>query len=272
MKHGFRTYLWLMVLCIIGASVAVGAPTLDVVTEKYASGPGEAFPVEYRITWEGDPAGHTVLPPALPSLDWGEAALLEVQSRKTGEVNEVRLVVGFTAGEPGVYEAPAFDIRVMDWNDEENTAVLSVSPETPAQVMTTPPVKVTVRRSRLPWTLAIAGILAVALGTAVYLRARRKRRSTAKLPDTGPMEQGLALLHEARRHRLDGDYYAYYRALRQAGDLAARESGRPDERLGAVLEQRLKDTGYRGRRPSEDELEGDFKDVEQQLARMNERP
>lgn len=264
-----------MTPCILVAMIWVpvvwATPELDVISEKYAAGPGEIYPVAYRVFWEGDPAGYTVLPPVLPVLDWGEASLLEIRSRKMGDVNETRLVVGFTSKETGIFEAPSFDIRVLDWRDDQNTGVLSVSPETPGQVLSTPPVTVTVRRSRLP--VIAAGTLALAAGTALsVIYFRRRRRVRNRQPESSPLEQGMALLHEARRHRLDGDFYAFYRSLRQACDLAARISQRPNEKLIGVLEQRIKDTGYRGLRPSEDELEGDFKEVELQITRMHERP
>lgn len=272
MKHATRTYARLCFLAVVGfMPMALAAPNLDVISEKYASGPGEAFPIAYRIFWDGDPAEYTVLPPALPVLEWGKASLLEVRSRKTGDVNEIRLVVGYTSENTGVFEAPSFDIRVLEWNDGQNTGVLNVSPETPAQVLGTPPVKVTVRRSRLPWAAAAVTLSAVTIVlAAVYIR--RRNRAKRKQPEASPLEEGMALLHEARRHRLDGDFYAFYCTLRRACDLAGRVSKRPNEHLIGILEQRIKDTGYRGLRPSEDNLEGDFKEVEQQITRMHERP
>lgn len=254
------------------AGTVVAAPELEVIPQKYSAHPGEVFPVEYTVTWQDAGSLYTVLPPTLPSLDWGEAALLEVRAQSAGNVNKTRVIVGFTAAETGRYEVPAIDFRLMTWSTEENTAVLAVTPETPTQLLTSTPLTIKVSAAGIPVIAAAAVVLLTVLvvGVAAWRFKRGKATDTGAV-SLGVMEQGAALLHEARRHRLDGDYYAFYRVLRRTCDLAARVSGTPEERLCARLDARIKDTGYRGLRPTEDDLEGDFKEVEQQVARMNDR-
>lgn len=273
MRHRIVIYIWFSaVALLVWAGMGVAGPDLEVIPQKYSARPGEVFPVEYTFTWQDAGSPYTVLPPALPSLDWGEAALLEVRAQSAGDVNKTRVIVGFTAAETGHHEVPAIEFRLMNWNTEDNTAVLTITPETPAQLLTSTPLTIKVSAVGIPVIVAAIAVLLTVI--VVGVAAWRFKRGTA--PDTGAMslsvtEQGAALLHEARRHRLDGDYYAFYRVLRRAYDLVARVSGTPDERLCARLDVRIKDTGYRGLRPTEDDLEGDFKEVEQQVARMNDR-
>ena len=265
-------YALVLALLLVPAMTAGAAPTLEAIPQKYAALPGEFYPVDYKVSWPGDAGAYTVLPPVLPEVPWGEAVLLEVRSRKQGDINETRLVVGFRAAEPGDYEAPALDVRVLEWAGTPSPTVETIAPETPALVLTAAPLTVAVRKSRVPALVLAVIVTLLLLGMALVWAARRRTGDRSDAPRLTPAEQGRALLHEARRHRLDGDYYAFYRTLRRACDLAARISDNPDTALCTRLDERIDDTGYRGRRPSEDDLEGDFKDVEQLVARLNAHP
>ncbi len=195
-----------------------------------------------------------------------------MNTKSVGEENEVCLAMAFRAPKAGTYEVPALDIRVIEWTSERNPAIAAVAPETAAQVLTAGPVTVTVKSLRAPLVAALAAPLLLLGGGLLFWRRRRRDAARREVKESSPEEQGRALLHEARRHRLDGNYYSFYRVLRQTYDLAARVSGRLDERLCIRLDQRIKDTGYRAYRPSEDDLEGDFKEVEQRIGQMNQRP
>ncbi len=267
-KHRFLIPL-LCLFCVRGMAV----PSLEVSAQKYTAQPGAFFPVNYKVLWEGSPGAYTVLPPTLPALDWGEAALLEIKSKKDGDTNETCIVVGFRATEAGVYETPPIDLRVVEWMEGHASGITAVPPETTAQVLSAAPVTVTIQSSRTLLFGAIGTLVLLLLsGAVIFLLLRRRARIHRAVEGPGFEEQGQSLLHEARRHRLDGDYYAFYRTLRRACDLAARVSGNQDERLFTRLDDRIKDTGYRGQRPSEDDLEGDFKDVEHWIVRASRRP
>lgn len=249
---------------------AIATPTVTVSAQKYVARPGEIFPVEYTVSWEGAAGACTVLPPALPSLDWGQSELLEMRSRSQGECSETRLLIGYSAEEPGTYETPAFDIRVLEWPEGAPASLATITPETPALILSASSVTFTVRSSRLP-VILIAGVLTVLVAGALLVWRMRRNRSAMVSGQDQMQEHSRDLLHQARRHRLDGDYYAFYRVLRQACDVAERLSDDSTPQLCARLDKRIKDTGYRGMRPTEDELEGDFKDVEQLMARLHQR-
>jgi len=265
--------LYLLTAPLLAAVGGASTPSLDVRAQKYTVGPDEYFPVEYRVFWEGPPGACTVLPPSLPTLDWGEAALLEVKTKRTGDVNETSMVVGFRTSEAGTYETPALDIRVLELTEDNTQALAALPPDLAARVLSGAPVTVKVKTSGA-YLLTVVLVLSALLGVGLVLVLRQRRRSRRNPGKAKPSfeEESRALLHEARRHRLDGDFYTFYRTLRRACDLAAHASGQPDDRLCALLDQRIKDTGYRGQRPSEDDLEGDFKDVEHCLAQSVRRP
>ena len=273
MSSLFKRYCCAAALFIFAVICLAAEPSLEVSTQKYATKPGEVFPVTYKVLWEGDPGAYTVLPPVLKEVDWGEASLIEVKSKQRGGLNETCMVVGFRTAEAGVYEAPALDIRLIAWTEENTPAIAMLPPEAAALVLSADPVTVSVKSSGA-FLLIITGplLLFLLLAIVIFLRLRRRVRTQERKQEPSFEEQARALLHEARRNRLDGDYYAFYRTLRRACDFAARASGMTDERLCDLLDRRIKDTGYRGQRPSEDDLEGDFKDVEQWLARSGRRP
>jgi hypothetical protein len=74
------------------------------------------------------------------------------------------------------------------------------------------------------------------------------------------VERAQTLLHEARRKRLDGDFYAFYQQLTAAVSVA---QAHPDARaLVTRLQERTREVGFKGIRPTEDELDGDAKAAE----------
>ncbi|NIA15493.1 MAG: hypothetical protein GWP08_15625 [Nitrospiraceae bacterium] len=108
------------------------------------------------------------------------------------------------------------------------------------------------------------------LGGFGWWLARRKRRPEPAAPssDESSLSAVQDSLHRARKHRLDGRFYEYYTALSEAAaDLSAK--GESCE-LTAGLRARAQDVGYRGHRPTDDEMDGHFRDVERALARRKE--
>jgi hypothetical protein len=114
-----------------------------------------------------------------------------------------------------------------------------------------------------PWA-AGGGALAAAAGAAgAWWRRRKRAAAMSGAPGRTQREVVQALLHEARRHRLDGDFYAFYKTLQRAAQtLGLEEAG--------ALAQRTQAVGYRGVRPTDDDMDGDIKRVELGLARTQE--
>lgn len=68
-------------------------------------------------------------------------------------------------------------------------------------------------------------------------------------------------MRAAKRLRIEGDYYGFYRELKRAVELGA--PGETD--VSSLLETRAQDAGYRGVRPPEDQMDGDVRSVERLL-------
>jgi hypothetical protein len=67
---------------------------------------------------------------------------------------------------------------------------------------------------------------------------------------------------------LDGHFYEYYLELARAVNALPAE--RKPAGLAETLQGRAQAVGYQGVRPTEDEMDGDFRDVERALTRYKE--
>jgi len=103
-------------------------------------------------------------------------------------------------------------------------------------------------------------------------RSRRPHAAPAAAPrasgDVAAIEQAL---QRARRCRLDGRFYEFYNEL--AGAAAALPTHGPEPDLATALRDRAQHAGYTGKRPTDDRMDGDLRDVERALGRcMEEGP
>lgn len=258
----------LAVLTAFSGIEALAEAVVSVSAQKYAARPDDAFPVDYIVSWEGAPDAYIVLPPVLPTLDWGTATLLEIQASGT---NEIRVTVGYRTTEPGTYTAPAFEIRLLESGDTAETTIAKLDETTPTQIVKATEVKIVFRGSHSGVWVGAVAVLLILTGGVVWHRIRKRRLAPSTESASSPVEQAQRLLHEARRNRLDGDFYAFYRALTSA--LTCIETKAPESHSALLdkLKRAIDDTGYRGLRPSDDVMEGDFKDVERLVAQEMQR-
>ena len=75
-------------------------------------------------------------------------------------------------------------------------------------------------------------------------------------------------MHSARQHRLDGDFYRFYLDLSRAAE-ALHATGEAPE-LAATFKTRAQEAGYKGARPTDDQMDGDLRDLERAAARHKE--
>jgi hypothetical protein len=72
----------------------------------------------------------------------------------------------------------------------------------------------------------------------------------------------------ARVHRQEGDFYKFYLELARAAS-ALPDPGEPPN-LAAALKARAQEAGYKGARPTDDQMDGDLRDLERAVARHKE--
>lgn len=266
-----KTQTYITVLTLISMFSALQAASDLTVTaspQKYAALPADAFPVDYTVSWTDSDGDYVVLPPELPMLDWGTATLQELVVSGT---NETRLTVAYRTKEAGTYTVPAFDIRLLEGSTETEATIAKVEEGTPAQVVEAAATEVVFRDSRTGlWVGGIVTFLALA-GGLIWYRARKHRLTSPAESGLSPAERAQELLHEARRSRLDGDFYAFYRALSSALTCIETNASESHAALIEKMKRAIDDTGYRGIRPSDDVMEGDFKDVERLVAQEMQR-
>lgn len=257
----------LAVLAIVAALNAAAEVKVTAAPQKYAALPGDVFPVEYNVSWTDGDGSLVVLPPELPALEWGTAAVLDMHIAD----RETRFIVGCRANNPGTYSLPALTIRLVKDLDPAVTDITKLDDATPTQVMESEPVQVVFRKPRTTlWVGGFVVVLFLGIGTLVY-RQRKSRLKETAVPGASPLEQAQELLHQARRNRLDGDFYSFYRALHSALICITTLSPEPHTALKEKIKRAIDDTGYRGMRPSDDVLEGDFRDVERIVAQEQQR-
>lgn len=210
--------------------------------------------IAYSVSWPDDEAPGVVLPPELPEVSWGRAWVAE--SRATSP-RQVVVTVAVEADAPGRHEFPAPRIRVAA-ADAEVSGMLDTARSTTLAAAAVPVA------FSAPWAVARwqmgAGLLGLIAALAAALWWRQRRQVASGHEALGAAEAARALLHDARRQRLDGDFYAYYKALARAAALAGAS------RLGAQLDEKTQSVGYRGVRPADEDMDGDLRAVERALA------
>ncbi len=236
--------------------------------------PGE--PSEFRVVLSGAEPGtaYTLLPPELtqePQVSWGtlEWSALRVTTNATGE-QEVSLALLVTATDEGDHEVPSLQVRALPITEKAPMSGETLDLTT-AVLIPTKPVTFAAKPDLTPIYLGIAAIVAtlllVALAVLLTLKSRARRKADVVVVGT-PQEQAREHLHLARRHRLDGDFYKFYQSLSAAAK--ALEAGSTQPSSVAALDTRAQDVGYRGVRPTEDEMDGAIKDLERALTQRKE--
>lgn len=236
--------------------------------------PGEAIhpgqPALISAVLSGVEAGklYSLVPPAeanLPELGWGSLEWRGLQSVPGETLPQLELVV--TATDPGEVELPSLQLRAVAVADAAGLVGESVDLGG-AVVVPTKPITITVSRDLTPYfTVGGVALLVALLVVAGVVLFRKSRKQEASGVDTSlsPSEQAREHVHAARRHRLDGDFYQFYLSLSRAASALNLEQGTVAPRL----ETRAQEVGYKGVRPTEDEMDGALKDIERALTQRN---
>ena len=243
------------------AAAQEGGPTVEVALSSGSPSTETPFQVAYTLTWPQGETVYVLMPVALPELGWGVWRLLRHTSLPAGESGQrIEAVTEITPSDAGTHEIPGLNFAYV-----ADGAVLEAA--TPSLVAA-PAQAVTVRGAAagLPIPLLAAGsaALVVLLSVAVLMLRRGRRDETG--PARSPEERVQYALHAAQRHRLDGDFYGYYQELTRIAEWTAAENAE----LVSALRTRTQSVGYRGVRPTEDELNGDQRAIERAVADWKE--
>lgn len=282
--HSRNARRWAVLAAVfltLGTRVARAEEAPEIVLDAPAGSvrAGEAFEAAARVTWKGDSARFVLSPGALDNPTWGEAAWERVEARKTSEGVEQRFVARFTAKEPGAVSLPDLRVNYTDPTEKPVAAPPAPGADPNAPAPAPEPVLHTLkaegasinvhadRRWLYPYLFLGVMALGLLIAFASIWYGRRKNAQAAQADALAPWETADAALHAARRHRLDGDFYKFYRELQR---LVEELGGELKSEFGKKFQQRAQEVGYQGSRPTEDELESVMKDIERALARWKE--
>jgi hypothetical protein len=236
-----------------------------VVANQRASSVQPGQPFEYRvdITWDGPGDAYSVYPADWEDVEGLWMSPVRMESRIVDGQPVISQVFSVVVEEAGKIDLPQLTVSFATTQEgngsPEDTS--STHPKTPQpSTLTVPPFPVEARPYRpLAWFFgALATILLLCLGLGWRLASpHRSRQSQSPSLDSTPTHNPAETLMAARRARHEGDLYAFYRHLSQA--LAGRTG--VDPALFERIQQRTADVGYRGAKPNNDLLDGDFRDV-----------
>jgi len=285
------------VACAVLSCIAYAQPELKVIAEQGSAHPGHAYWIVCEVSWAGKASDYSILPAEADPIDWGTVALTDVKAfirdDADGPRNIVSQTLEITPNKAGEFKTPA--IRIAYFNPEatppaESAAPSAVTPGTaPPDSSASPslgaePFSLMVYPDRTPiWISGGLGasLLVTALGWWSVRRLRRPqpllvgsrvsgfgfRVSEEPKPDT-PNPVFEEALRCARRHRQEGDFYQFYVELARAAETLPADGHAPE--LVATLKTRAQETGYRGVRPTDDQMDGDLRDLERAMAQHKE--
>lgn len=244
---------------VVSARLALAAqPVIEPPVSPARARVGESLEIAYVVRWDGPPETYVVRPPTAPTLDWGRAEFVGLSVKAEDAATTATLILRVFPEQGGRFDVPPVSISLA--------AEGGSGAETPLESAS---VSLTVKGHGGRWALALPVAVVGVVGLVIAaFRWTRRGRETGGDATLSPLEQAREALHAARRRRLDGDFYACYRKLAEAA--ARLPEDEESRRLKKTLEDRTRQVGYQGVRPSDDELEGDMRDIERALARWKE--
>lgn len=230
---------------------------------------GEPADLTARIQWEGPPDAYAILSATTDPLDWARVDVRETAAETSGNTQSITQTVQVTPSKAGNFTFPALRIAYGTKEQLAAAAQTGGAESQPYPALSSEPFQVTVREPVQARSLWLGGgAVAGGLGAAVVVLLARRRRKAVPVESRSPADHAQDLLHQARRQRLDGNLYEYYRALAKAVEaIAGDEQARA---LATAMHERARRVGYQGVRPPDDDLDGDLREVERALRRFKE--
>lgn len=269
-KLNLYRVLMATVLTVVAGGIAFGQPQLEVTPAPESVTVGETFRVSYEVSWSGAPGDYTVLPAELEPVEWGTCTLLPSKAYVRDGLNVIVQTVEFVANQPGEVEIPAVEFQYLRPEDVQKPE----KPDTPMHLnasdappkLRADPFPLLVQPHTTPaWLFGVLGALFFFLLAALtwWMASRRRKPSAAPQP-SGVVDRVAVNAHldRAKRKRLEGDFYGAYRDMAMAAGLLKSKAPELEGRLTA----RADEIGYRGVRPTDDEMEGDIRGIERILA------
>ncbi|HOK08049.1 MAG TPA: hypothetical protein PLT82_02375 [Candidatus Hydrogenedens sp.] len=203
-----------------------------------------------------------------------ENLFLEVKNIKSNEsADKVNLEICMegVAKETGTYEIGSIKVPYVLLSGElESEFVKDNTRALPTSYWDIPPIYIEVKKDNTMYTLIFVGgiiVLVIFVGIGLFVYKGKRGEQVVQLEITD-----AEVLHTARKFRLDGDYYEYFRTLLHIVQrLNEKEKKTELEMLINKINEKMNDVGYRGFKPSETELEWFWKEVENCIDRYKKQ-
>ncbi len=250
-------------------SAAWAQPTLELIGPQEAAHPGQPSRITVIVRWTGSPEAYRILPAKVAPVEWGQISVSEAVSTVKDGMNVVTQTITVIPARAGTFQIA--DILIPYRTPEDLTPPEADAPATdPTMPSVDPtlngaPILLHVRPDRtLAWLSGGLGVLLLCILLG-WWRVRKSRPSAGHPPLRHPADDSNDVLIEARKHRLDGHPYEYYLSLSRAASSWSAEA-----RLVRLLRDRAQDVGYRGIRPTEEQMNADYDAVERVVRRLRE--
>lgn len=253
------------------ARAQVSSPVLGVEVDPGRPRVNTPLRVTYEVSWSGEAAAYAVTPSDAQSVVWGASELVETRSGVRGDAFFVANTVEFIPAETGKFEIPPFEVAYFDpatlAGDEDAAETEQQDPVSALDksVLLAEAIPISIGRELVPMLRSgtllalVAGFCAV--GAVLGYRRRRTLASAAGAVGHVIPQTAQGAINLARQYRLDARFYEFYRELARGAELLAPSVAA--RRLREKLESDAQNVGYRGAKPTEDDMEGALRDLEQ---------
>jgi hypothetical protein len=225
---------------------------------------GSSLQVVCSISWPGEASEYLVMPAELDTLDWASMRVTSLQTEIAAGAPLIKQTIKITPNRVGTFSVP--NIRVPYFLG----ATLPTEGEPNPVGLIVESFEVTVLEEKSNSSTLLLVILS-SLGGLLLLGffLMRRNRGEQQAETLSPLEVVQHDLHAAKRHRLDGNYYEFYqdlvRVVTRLNDGASSET-----QLLETMQRRAQEVGFQGARLTEDEIDGDQRDIERAVARWKE--
>ena len=247
--------LFFVMICAYGTA----EPTVSLLPVPDQAVLGEVYPLEVELSWQGASDQYSSIAPQLTLSDWAEVNSVKTTTRSAGEQNTIRHTVQIRPLQAGQFTIPELLVPYFTPQPEE-TAVKADSDPVLYTTLSAGALTIHVIESSdsFVYLMSLVAIFLI-MGALVWAYYRRQRVQVAS---TGHIEYTVpGIVHEAKKHRLDGYHYKFYQILLRGAGLL--QDSPEKKQLQVKFEELTLATGYKGLVPTDEDMDGAIRDLEQ---------
>ena len=270
----YRSHFTTFSLTALAALISVRAyaqPALTILEQPDSLTLNEPATLVFEVSWEGNPEEYVANAPSVALEAGGAVQSIETISQIASDGAVFRHRVTILPDETGEFTMPELQFPYsarVDLPEMMPPGAKMEEVPTPAyEYLVASPFTFTVGEPS-DTTLTLMGLLF--LGSFMFVCAYVfYRRNAVQIATMGESvtQTVPSYVHEARKHRLDDDYYQFYQNLVEG--VALLHDSEEKHRLHRLFTDQAMAVGYKGAQVTEDELDGALKDLER--AHANDR-